>query len=130
VLGTLVIQGLTLKPLLRRLELQDGDPVGQELKAAREGALRAGLASFANEQSPGAKAIREMLNLRFSGRGGDTSDGAGADLERSEIRRGALHAARQAVIAMRDSGEIGDDAFHQMEEELDWVEMADGSGRG
>ncbi len=29
---------------------------------------------------------------------------------------------------MRASEEIGDDAFHQMEEELDWIEMS-GSGR-
>jgi CPA1 family monovalent cation:H+ antiporter len=28
---------------------------------------------------------------------------------------------------MRASGEIGDDAFHRMEEELDWLEMAGGS---
>ena len=27
---------------------------------------------------------------------------------------------------MRDNDEIGDDAFHQMEEELDWLEMAGG----
>ena len=27
---------------------------------------------------------------------------------------------------MRDSEEIGDDAFHQIEEELDWLEMAGG----
>jgi len=26
---------------------------------------------------------------------------------------------------MRASDEIGDDAFHLMEEELDWLEMAD-----
>ena len=25
---------------------------------------------------------------------------------------------------MRNNDEIGDDAFHQMEEELDWLEMA------
>jgi hypothetical protein len=29
---------------------------------------------------------------------------------------------------MRASGEIGENAFHQMEEELDWIEMA-GGGR-
>jgi hypothetical protein len=29
---------------------------------------------------------------------------------------------------MRASGEIGDDAFHQMEQEFDWIEMADGKG--
>ena len=27
---------------------------------------------------------------------------------------------------MRADEEIGDDAFHQIEEELDWLEMADG----
>jgi hypothetical protein len=27
---------------------------------------------------------------------------------------------------MRAGDEIGDDAFHQLEEELDWIEMSDG----
>ena len=44
----------------------------------------------------------------------------------SELHRGALQAARQAVLAMRANDEIGDDAFHQIEEELDWLEMAGG----
>ncbi|MFL6649898.1 MAG: cation:proton antiporter [Sulfurifustaceae bacterium] len=35
VLGTLVIQGLTLKPLLRVLDLHDDDPIGREVSAAR-----------------------------------------------------------------------------------------------
>lgn len=35
VLGTLIIQELTLKPLLRWLDLQDDDPVGRELKRLR-----------------------------------------------------------------------------------------------
>ena len=39
VLGTLVIQGLTLAPLLRVLNLHDDDPVGRELRTARERAL-------------------------------------------------------------------------------------------
>ena len=46
VLATLVIHGLTLGPLLRALDLHDGDPVAREVHAARERALRAGLASF------------------------------------------------------------------------------------
>ncbi|MFD0938120.1 cation:proton antiporter, partial [Methylobacterium trifolii] len=35
VLGTLVVQGLTLNPLLARLRLRDDDPVGQEAGRAR-----------------------------------------------------------------------------------------------
>jgi hypothetical protein len=46
VLGTLIIQGLTLKPLLRALKLDDDDPVGQEVRTARARALKAGLASW------------------------------------------------------------------------------------
>jgi len=34
--------------------------------------------------------------------------------------------ARRVLIAMRASEQIGDDAFHRIEEELDWLEMADG----
>ena len=59
VLGTLVIQGLTLKPLLRALNLHDDDPVGREISVARERALRAGLASFAEDESPVAEAVRQ-----------------------------------------------------------------------
>jgi CPA1 family monovalent cation:H+ antiporter len=39
--------------------------------------------------------------------------------------RGALQSARRALLAMRDSGDIGDDAFHTLENELDWMEVAD-----
>jgi hypothetical protein len=31
--------------------------------------------------------------------------------------------ARQAVRAMRANDEIGDDAFHRIEEERDWLDM-------
>jgi monovalent cation/hydrogen antiporter len=49
-----------------------------------------------------------------------------ANVAPSDVYREALEAARQAVLAMRANYEIGDDAFHRMEEELDWLEMAVG----
>ena len=66
VLGTLVIQGLTLEPLLRVLDLHDDDPVGRELTAARERALRAGLASLANDRSPVAETVRKEFSARLA----------------------------------------------------------------
>ena len=66
VLGTLVIQGLTLKPLLRALDLHDDDPVGRELRAARERALQAGLASFADDESPVADAVRQEFTAHLT----------------------------------------------------------------
>ena len=124
VLGTLAIQGLTLKPLLRALNLHDDDPVGREVSAARERALRAGLATLEHDRSPVADAIREEFTARLlPGRRGE--DEAGSSTH-GEIHRAAIRAARQAVLAMRANDEIGDDAFHLVEEELDWLEMAVG----
>jgi CPA1 family monovalent cation:H+ antiporter len=122
VVGTLVIQGLTLKPLLRALDLHDGDPVGRELGLARERALRAGLASLEHDQSPVAEAVRQEFTEHLAATRADDRRSP-----HSVIHRGAVQAARQAVLAMRDTHEIGDDAFHQMEIELDWLEMAEGA---
>jgi CPA1 family monovalent cation:H+ antiporter len=126
VLGTLVLQGLTLKPLLRALDLRDDDPVGREVRAARERALHAGLASFAEDKSVVANAFRRELTAHLAAAAHET--GSSGHSVHSRIHSGALAAARQAVLGMRDSDEIGDDAFHQMEEELDWLEMAGGRG--
>jgi monovalent cation/hydrogen antiporter len=122
VLGTLTIQGLTLKPLMRALNLRDDDPVGQEVITARDRALRAGLASFDDNGSAIAEVVRQEFTVHL------TSGQAEADGRRgahTELHRTALGAARQAIFDMRARDEIGDDAFHQIEEELDWLEMAD-----
>jgi CPA1 family monovalent cation:H+ antiporter len=127
VLGTLTIQGLTLKPLLRVLKFHDDDPVGHELSAARETALRAGLASFEKDRSPAAEAVRQELTARLANQRVDSeADGAARSTHR-ELFHAAIAAARQAVLAMRANDEIGDDAFHRMEEELDWLDMTVGN---
>src|SRR5262245_57278798 len=128
VLGTLIIQGLTLGPLLTALDLRDDDPVGHEVGAARERALRAGLARFEHDRSPDAEAVRQELIAHLGPAQGVPDDGDARPFTHTDIHREALAAARQAVHAMRASDEIGDDAFHQMEEELDWIEMA-GAGK-
>ena len=126
VLGTLVIQGLTLKPLLRALDLQDDDPVGREVSVARERALRAGLESFSRDRSPEAEAVRQEFAAHLGPADADSDTGESPQSAHTDIHRRAIQAARQAILAMRDNDEIGDDAFHQMEEELDWLEMAGG----
>jgi CPA1 family monovalent cation:H+ antiporter len=127
VLGTLVIQGLTLKPLLRALNLKDDDPIAHELSEARACALRAGLATFEQDQSPIADAMRQAFAMRLAP---EAREGDGARRSpAAQIPCAALHAARQAVLAMRARNEIGDDAFHLVEEDLDWLEMAVGTKR-
>ncbi len=128
VLGTLVIQGMTLKPLLHWLHMRDDDPVGSELRLARDRALEASLASFADDESSIADAVRQELKAQLTHERAAGSAGNTIRVTRNRIHEGALAAARQTVHDMRKSEEIGDDAFHQLEEELDWIEMS-GSGR-
>jgi len=125
VLGTLVIQGLTLKPLLRALNLHDDDPVGREVRVARERALRAGLASFALDTSPVADAVRREFAVHLADPEADAAGSDRAEPAHRQLHRRALEAARNAVVEMRDQNEIGDDAFHRIEEQLDWLEMAE-----
>jgi len=129
VLGTLVIQGLTLKPLLRALNLQDNDPVGQEVIAARERALSAGLGSFAHDSSPVCESVRIELSGYLANRQTNSDTDTTMNSERNRIYRGALRAARQEIITMRANEEIGDDAFHQIEEELDRLDIGVASER-
>jgi NhaP-type Na+/H+ or K+/H+ antiporter len=124
VLGTLVIQGLTLKPLLRALALHDDDPVGHEVAAARERALRAALASLATDRSPLAERFRQEFTARLANEREKADLDIASRSAHGDLHHAALNAARQAVLGMRDNDEIGDDAFHRIEEELDWIELA------
>lgn len=125
VLGTLVVQGLTLKPLLRLLGMHDDDPVAQEVRAARARALHAGMASLRDEQSAAAAIVRQELAAHLAQAEDDTQ--RARHTEHTDFHQRALDAARQEVLAMRARNEIGDDAFHQVEEDLDWLEMAGGA---
>jgi len=123
VLGTLVLQGLTLKTLLRALALRDDDPVGAELQAAREGAMSAVLASLPSGTSDAVQLVRKEFKVRLKGGGYPVRTEAGAAY--ASAYADALRSARAALLAMRDRGDIGDDAFHAVENELDWMEVAD-----
>jgi Na+/H+ antiporter len=126
VLGTLVIQGLTLKLLLKKLGLRDDDPVGREEKSAQERALQAGLAVFDNDRSAAAESVRRKLAAHLTYEIAEIGESDTSSMSHSELHRRALQAARRAVIDMRAHDEIGDDAFHRVEEKLDWLEMASG----
>jgi Na+/H+ antiporter len=126
VLGTLVIQGLTLRPLIQALDLHDEDPVGQETDAARERALQAALATFDGDTSETARAVRQEFLAHLKHAAADPADGEPRRSDHEEIHRRALAAARQVIFDMKATDDIGDDAFHRLEEEFDWIEMGSG----
>jgi Na+/H+ antiporter len=122
VFGTLVLQGLTLRPLLTRLDLRDDDPVGREVEHARTVAYGAAIAALDGHTSPQSDAIRvELQSALLHANGASSSEG---DTSRAGLRLSAVRAARRALLAMRANGEIGDNAFHRLEEEIDRLELS------
>ncbi|HZP86797.1 MAG TPA: sodium:proton antiporter [Burkholderiales bacterium] len=124
VLGTLLIQGLTLKKLLGALDLHDGDPVASELRAARQRVLEAVMATLPSGTAPAVDLVRKEYKVRLTS---PTDPHAPSEpfVRYADAHRRALEVARHTLLAMRGSGEIGDDAFHAVENELDWMEVSD-----
>jgi Na+/H+ antiporter len=129
VLGTLVLQGLTLRPLLLRLRLEDDGSVEREVRLARVETLRAALA--AAEACPGAETaalVRHSYDLQLTRAEAAAAtparevddDGEAADVA---VVRAATRARRRRLVDLRADGTIGDAAFQRVEEELDWAEM-------
>ena len=65
VLATLVLQGLTLAPMVRRLGLDRSQEAMLELASARVALARTALASMADEQGPEAENLRYRLSLKL-----------------------------------------------------------------
>jgi Na+/H+ antiporter len=128
VFGTLVIQGLTLKPLIRWMGLTDDDPVGREVRAGRVASYRAALAAIEGDESLPAKLLRKeygaVIELCESG-----ANGEAGELPGGPVRLKAIAAARERALDLRSTGVIGDDAYHVIEEELDWAELSAGAAR-
>ena len=125
VLGSLVIQGLTLRPLILALQLKDDDPVAREAAHARAAAYRAALDEIDGDPSEEAEILRLEYHAVLMRAESDPDGGvASGELPADPMRRRAISAARGALLELRRSEEIGDDAFHQIEEELDRAELS------
>ncbi|MFL5449582.1 MAG: cation:proton antiporter [Gemmatimonadales bacterium] len=140
VLGTLVLQGLTLRPVLLALRLEDDGTVDHEVRLARVESLRAALgAAECCEGAETAELVRHryQLQLRRAEQELAAEDGNGrrvasppVSVEDAAIRdgdaaavRAATEAQRKRLMALRSDGTIGDAAFQRVEEELDWAEL-------
>jgi monovalent cation/hydrogen antiporter len=129
VLGSLVIQGLTLRPLILALRLKDDDPVSAEVAHARAAAYRAALEEIDSDPSDAAKILRLEYRALLLRAEGDPDGGvASGELPADPLRRRAISAARRCILGLRETEEIGDDAFHQLEEEFDWAELSAETG--
>lgn len=132
ILATLVGQGLTLKPLVRRLGLSGDEDVEREEVMARLRAAEAALErleELAEEEWVNLDTVERTRNLltfrhrRFTARvdGTDT-----AYEERSaayrRLMRELLAAERDELLALRNEGEISDEVRRRIERDLDFEE--------
>jgi Na+/H+ antiporter len=128
VLGTLVVQGLTLRPLIALLRLESADPVIAEVRQGRAEALKAGLVAIDGDESMEAKLLRKEFEAAIeTSRNTEVSAGL-EELPGNEIRRIALMAARRRANELRLDGTIGDEAYRALESEFDWGELSAGAG--
>jgi CPA1 family monovalent cation:H+ antiporter len=129
VLGTLVLQGLTLKLLIRKTGLHDDDPVGREIRLGRTESYRALLDAIKDDDTPAAKLLRKEYGAVVELNAGQTGDAPVDEVPGGPLRRRAIRVARQRAFELRRDEVIGDDAYRALVQELDWAELSAGGGR-
>ncbi len=121
VLATLVLQGLTLAPLIRWLKLdQMEDPVGELAKARRS------LSDVARQQAEAAGDQGDLTLVELYRLKSDPAPSPLAVQRLDSYRRLGLEvvrAQRRALMHMREDQRIDIDAYYLLQEEIDWREL-------
>jgi CPA1 family monovalent cation:H+ antiporter len=128
VLGTLVLQGVTLRPLIRRMGLTDDDPVGREIRLGRTHAYQALLDAIKDDETLAAKLLRKEYGAVIELNTSEQKDAAIGEVPGGPLRRRAIAVAQQRAFELRRDDVIGDDAYRILVQELDWAELSAGGG--
>jgi CPA1 family monovalent cation:H+ antiporter len=131
ILVTLVLQGLTLPPLIRALGLAAKSGPDCEEQEARRLMLEAALAQLQNrdrtKDAPGSAGLYDDLAKHYAQRLASISNPRDEPITSSRELRGSyldvsrelLETERQTAIRLRDEGRISDEVWHGLEHELD-----------
>lgn len=122
VLGTLVLQGLSLKPLIRLLKLDRMEDVGRQMADARLALARKGSAVLENMDGPDAASLRHRYRLELQAAGRTDADDAWADY--CKTGRAAIAAERDELDSVRARGGLSSENFYELQEGLDWRELS------
>jgi CPA1 family monovalent cation:H+ antiporter len=120
VLATLVVQGLTLGPLVRLLGLDGEDGLQAEIDRARAAMASQALQRFDGQSGVIADQWRYSLTARI--RAIETGD-EGELTEKRRLGLDAIRHQRHVLEEMRRTGHVGADAFLILQEELDFTEV-------
>jgi NhaP-type Na+/H+ or K+/H+ antiporter len=119
VLGTLILQGFTIRPLIALLHIAPDDSLDEEVGQTRNAMLEAALKELAEVSGEGAAALRAEYEAARAGSVGR----AQPNTEYDDMRRRAIAAERQLLADWRRNGRIQDDTYHLLEDELDRAEL-------
>ncbi|GGF82444.1 sodium:proton antiporter [Azorhizobium oxalatiphilum] len=123
VLATLVVQGLTLAPLVRLLKLDGEDDLDDELARVRADLASVALSSL--DGQTGRVADHWRFAFEASRHAAQNSEGGDASLdEKRQLGFSALRLQRQRLETLRTEQRIGADAFLIIQEELDFTEVS------
>ncbi len=125
---TLVLQGLTLAPLIRRLRVVDDWSHQEEHRLARLALSRA--AAIAIDSTAKAENIADAIAARINAEFAEKISVAAPDgptpvteaAMAQRLRQAAIHAERQELIRIWRDNQISDDVLHHLEEDLDYQE--------
>jgi len=128
ILVTLVLQGLTLAPLIRRLKLGTDHSARDEHRLARVAMGRAALSAVDRAAGEGGVLpdVLERIRAEFGERVASASPLAqlsdSSHAHATRVRLAAVRAERDELIRLWQEGAISDDVLHHLEEELDYEE--------
>ncbi len=138
ILVTLVLQGLSLPPIIRLLRLEEEDELAREERLAREHAATAALIRLDKAMTEDWVAmehiervrVRYLRRLEHLAQTGVDEDGSpeGHVETVQRLHHEVLTAERLALIRLRDDGTISDEVLHQLEQELDVAALHQGVG--
>ncbi|MET3666872.1 cation:proton antiporter [Caulobacter sp. 1776] len=121
VLATLVVQGLTLSPLVRLLKLDGETGLEAELARARADLAAAALAALEHKTGPAA----DHWRYRFAAVGPAEDEGDCSVLDaRRAVGLKALRRQRERLEELKNNQSVGPDAFLLLQEELDFEEVS------
>jgi len=123
---TLVVQGLTLAPLIRLLGIVGGQEEDAEERLARTASIRAGAAALERFAAEGAGELESAPELRkIIAHRRERLDGRRSPTAFSYLRARLTMIAqeREAVIALRDRNEISDSVMRRLQQEFDHEEV-------
>jgi CPA1 family monovalent cation:H+ antiporter len=121
VVGTLIVQGLTLRPLILAMGLKADGSVEHEIRVVKDRLARVALEILDDDGSEAARILREEFLSPAPNPDGSVPESQRT--LRNRLRARVVAAQRDALVRMRNTAEIGDDAFRQVEEKLDRFEV-------